>query len=343
MSRVVKTQIKMPTGVNSRDVSDLFNQMLGADKPQLTIAYPRYSRIKEIIGKIIRILDMFNQSNFICASNEYTTYRAEINIFTTSAKQLFEKYFNIDFSAYELNLEAVPDCLKAEFGEKYADIKKSDFVNTIIIMCDRLCVYGRFLKNINELDGKFISNIPGVTYEPFPFSTFNLKQVYAADGTSDNSKQFILLVLHKLYTFSKALYEEITQPDVNVEDIANIVLANMEQVRNIPELSRCRRAFDKITEAVDLLRTNFKDYYRDFISNKSTTTMMENFILDVSKNTHADVEIRREFMTIVKYYREHGGTAKKDPRVDMLFENINSTISSLERNTTNLVNLKQYE
>jgi hypothetical protein len=343
MSRVIKKQLKLPDGINGKDLSDLFNQMLGASSPPITIAYPRYLRIKDLVDKLIKIIDMFNNSPYMKSHTELATYRVEIEVFCNKAEKTFEEAFNYDFSRYELNLDAIPDDLKGEFIQKYLEIKKSNFINMFIIMCDRLLTYNRYLRDPNNLDGKFIGAIPGVEFAPFPFTTFNLKLAYHLDGISELSQRFIVNVLHKLFKFSHELYKEITSPDVNVDEIAEIILSNLDQIRGIPELSRCGRAFDRITSAIDLLKDNFGEYYRDFISTKNSSIMMENFILDVAKNTQADVEIRRQFMTIIKYYRKMAGSMKHDPSTEMLFNSLNETLNTMERGTTNLVNIKKYE
>lgn len=337
MSKVMKQKIKLPVGVNTEDLSDLFNQMLGASNPSIHISYPRYCRIKEIISKLMQIINVFNKSPFMRAYDDFKLYQTEIEAFDSRAKVDFIKYFSYDFSAYELNLNAIPAEELAAFTNTYLELKKSDFINTFIVLCDKLYVFKRYLSDINNLDGKFINALGGCEYCPFPFSTFNLKLVYNVDGINELSRTFILNVLHKLYKFSYDLYTEITSPDINVEDIAEIIISNLDQVKRIPELNRCRKAFDKIKNAIDLLKSNFNSYYRDFISTKNSTIMMEHFILDVANNTDSDAQTKREFLTIIAYYRKMAQNASvKDPRVDKLFETLNETCSVMERNTTNL-------
>jgi hypothetical protein len=314
-------KIKMPAGINGQDLSNLFNQMLGASNPSIHISYPRYSRINEIVDKLIKIIDIFNKSKFMGAYPSLATYRTEIEVFCSKARETHSEIFKYDFRKYELNLDAIPDDLKKEFTTDYVEIKKSNFINMFIILCDRLSVHARFLKDLETLDGKFIVNLAGVDFKPFPFTEFNVKEAYTLDGISDLSQRFIVNVLHKLYKFSHELYREVTSPDINVEDISNIIVSSLDQIRSLPELSRCDRAFNKIIDAIDLLKSNFNDYYRDFISTKNSSIMMENFILDVAKSTNADLEIRRQFMTIIKYYRKQAGNAKHHPSVEMLFDN----------------------
>jgi hypothetical protein len=90
-----------------------------------------------------------------------------------------------------------------------------------------------------------------------------------------------------------------------------------------------------------LLKENFGDYYRDFISTKDSTIMMQNFIIDVSKKTDSDPQVTRQFRQIISYYRELAQQQIQNPKVKMLFDKVNESFQQLERGATNLVNIKK--
>ena len=64
-------------------------------------------------------------------------------------------------------------------------------------------------------------------------------------------------------------------------------MRNIDEIQKQPELHRCKDAFKKIKESVMMLKTNFNEYYRDFVDTSDNTIIMQHFIVDVSKSTEA--------------------------------------------------------
>jgi hypothetical protein len=332
----MKKKMKLPIDSDDADLAELFNQMVGNGSANIHVTYARYLRISEMVDKLIRVLSMFNNSVYMKSHPELEQYRIEIDIFCEKSRLKYEEMFNWDFSRYELNLDMVPEESKNAFAEAYNDIKKSDLVNCFIITCDRLFPYRRFLQDRDAPSGKFVNSIPGTSFEPFPFSTFNLKLAYNLDGAASISQTFLVSVLQKLFELSHSLYREVTSPDVNIDDMVHIIMSNLNNIRNIPELSRCTKAFRKIEESVELLKGNFNEYYRDFISTKRGTIMVEHFVSDVAKNTTGDPETRAQFFRIIRYYHKMSQNQKQDPKIARLFDRLNEGFKMIERGTENI-------
>lgn len=342
MAKVVKKKVKIPIDSDDADLSDLFNQMVGQGSSNINITYGRYVRIKETLDKVLRVVNMFNNSPFM-RTPDNALHRTEIDVFYTQSIGAFARTFTFDFSRYELNLDAVPAEDRALFDTAYLDIKKSDLVNGFIVLCDRLYPYKRYLQDRESLNGKFINSIPGTSFMPFPFSTFNLIHAYNVDGITQSARDFILNVLQKLFELCHILYREVTSPDINVEDMAHVIMSNMTSIRTVPELSRCGKAFRKIEESVELLKNNFNDYYRDFISTKRGTIMVEHFVADVAKNTTSDPETRAQFFRIIRFYRKMAQNQRQDPKIERLFDRLNEGFKMVERGTENIVAAKDYD
>lgn len=219
-----------------------------------------------------------------------------------------------------------------DFRDKYAKLKTSNVINALQVICDTLMHYQHDLNDINKLDVKFIENMAGVEFRPFQFTTLDYKDLFLDEDIEDNAKKYLLIILHKIFKLSYDVYQLVTSPDIDVDEFVDIILQNLDKLKkHAPGLSRCNKAFNKIRKSAQLLKTNFNTYFKDLQETKSPTIMMENFILDVAKDTDADPETMRQFKLIIKYYRE--STAKqrgKDPKMDMLFKKVDEHLASYD-------------
>jgi hypothetical protein len=339
MSRVKVKKIKMPIG-KDEDIAEMFNQMLGAGSINMTIAWPRYRRIKSLVENLVKLFEMLNKSPFMEKNTNFANQRSEISKFCASAQTQIEAMFAMDFSDYEWNLNLVEEDLKTKFSEAYDRMKKSDLINTFVIMCSNLAVYKKYISDVNKLNHKFITSMAGAEWSPFPFTALNLKQIFSLDNIGENTIRFFMVVLNKAFELGYQLYKEISSPDVDVDQFVEIIMNSMNEIQKRPELSRCRKAFQKIKESVNLLKDKFGNYYRDFISTKDSTIIMQHFIIDVSKSADADTETTRQFRQIINYYRKIAQEQITNPRVKMLFDRVNESFKELERGAENLVNIR---
>lgn len=338
--------VKVPAGMRDENLAEIFNQMLGAGTVNVNVAYPRYERIRKTLDNLLKLFDMFAGSPLFNADAAYADNCQEIREFTKSGRAQIERLFSVDLKAYEWNYNLVGDEDRAKFTEVYTACKKSDLVNTFIIMCDRLLTYKNYIRDANALDHKFISCMPGTSWVPFPFTGMNIKALVdgllaprpgvQTVGDPTLNVRYVLIVLNKAYQLSHNLWEEITSPDVDVNQFSSLIMNNIDAIQRHPKLSRCRQAFQKIKDSVSLLQQRFSGYYRDFVSTQDSTIMMQHFILDVSKNTQADPEVTRQFRQIISYYREVAQQQIKNPKVKMLFDKVSESFRELERGTQNL-------
>lgn len=340
MAKVIKKKVKLSMGDDDSNISDMFNQMLGAGAVNMTIAYPRYLKIKEYIDRLLELFEKMSEFQYLRSNKEFETYCTELEHFVKTGRDQWKQMFSIDFSEYEWDLNTVQEEEKKLFSEEYEKMKKSQLINGFIIMCDRIIPYKRHFNDIEKLDGGFIVSMSGVEFCPFPFTHLNLKQIFTSPNLPANVKTFFLIVLHKSLEISHKLWTEITSPDIDVDEFIKVIMTSIKEVQKRPELNRCRKAFKKIEDSVHLLKGRFNNYYRDFIQTKNSSIIMEHFILDVSKNTKADAETTRQFRQIITYYRKIAQEKITDPRVKGLFDKVNESLKELERGTNNLSNLE---
>src|SRR3989344_4406429 len=325
--------------VKDKNISDMFNQMLGAGSINLSMCYPKYDNIKTYLNKLLEVLNVFNNSPLIKGYNELEINRRDINKFITKSRIEIDNIFNIDLSDYEWNLNLVDDKVKEEFEKKYNEMKESDCIFAFIKICDNLVPYRKHLGKSESLNCKFIENMAGSEFCPFPFSNMNIK--YIVDNLSANNKEneirFILIVLNKILSLSYNMYKVLNSPDFDVEEFSQVIINNLKDVKK--RIPRCEKAFKKIEDSVGLLKENFGGYYKDFIQTQNQMIIMENFISDVAKNTEADPETTRQFRQIITYYKKLADQQIKNPKVKQLFDKVNENFNALDKHE-NIVSVK---
>ncbi len=339
MSKARVKKIKVPIGANDEGIAEMFNQMLGAGSINMTIAYPRYMRIKGICEQLVKLFSLLVDSPFMKAYKDFAPQKAQMENFCAEADKKMAEIFKMDFSDYEWNLTLVEDELQKKFASDYELMKKSDLINTFIVMCDRLMPYKKNFNDLDKLNSKFITTMPGAEWIPFPFTNLNLKYIFSLN-IGKNTIGFFMIILHKSFELSHQLFEEIQSPDIDVDQFSDFIMKNIDEIQKRPELHRCKEAFNKIKESVGMLKNNFGGYYRDFISTNDSTIMMQHFILDVSK-TDTSAKITRQFQVIINYYRKIAGDQIKNPKFKMLFDKISASFKELERGTENLVKIRE--
>jgi len=330
-------KIKIPAGMSDQGISDMFNQMLGAGNVNITIAYPRYVKMKNLCGALVTVFEKLANSPFMRLSAEFSKEKREIDAFCTESRNKIAELFTTDLSEYEWNLTLVDDKMRDKFNVEYDAIKKSDLVNTFIIMCDRLVKYKKYY--VENSNCKFIHNMPGIDWSPLPFTSLNIKYIFSLEKVGQNTINFFMVVLAKAYELSYSLYTETQTPDIDIDQFVDVIMVNIDAIQQQPELHRCKRAFQKIKESVSLLKGRFNNYYRDFIITKDSTIMMQHFITDVAKQTDADPQVTAEFRRIIAYYRKIAQNHVSDPKVKMMIDKISDSLKTLERGTENLVGI----
>lgn len=340
MSKVKVKRIKIPAGMKDEGLAEMFNQMLGAENANLTIAYPRYVRIKGLCENLIRIFEMLANSPFMRSMTEFAREREQIIKFCEQGRAEIKELFCMDFSDYEWNLTLVESELQKKFTILYESMKVSHIVNNFINIVDRLHSFRKNFEDINNMNHKFINTMPGVEWYPFPFTTLNIKYIFSLSNIGSNTIAFFMTIFNKTYEYSRKVYDEVQSPNIDIDQFITIIMSNIDEIQKRPELSRCKKAFEKIKHSVGLLKTNFNNYYRDFIDTKDSTIIMQHFILDVGKTTEADAQVTQQFRTIISYYRKIAQNQITNPKIKMLFDKANESFQKLERGTENLVKIR---
>jgi len=331
---------KVPTGMDNPELSKLFNSMLDVDSVNITVAYPRYRRMGDLCEQLLKVFTLVANNPFI-AQPEFTLQQSELLEFCSRYTERHKELFSIDLSEYEWNLEAIDESLNKYFCQTYSGIKKSDLVNNFVMVCNELAKYRDNFVDLDKLDHRFITAMPGTEWCPFPFTSLNLKHIFTLPTVGDLTTRFFMTVLNKIYTLSFKLYREASAFDIDVDKFVSLMSNSIDDLQKQPKLSRCRRALKKTKESLDLLKDNFGDYYRDFIETKDPTIIMQHFVIDVSKSSaNADPAIHREFKTIISYYREMARKKIDNPHLKALFDTVDNSLKEMQQGAENIVGIK---
>jgi len=315
----VRTIKKKSGGVDANDLGSVFNQLLGDEKsldPEVVLE--KYNKLSSNIKTIKKILQKFIETILLPKFSENHT----VSLHITNMKKFIESCEDI------LSLEVN----SASVIHVYRTIKESEIVNKLLITCKNLLVYSKSLEDIDSLSEAFIHNEPGIALELFSFSKLNFKTLFNSPHMNKDNKKYVLIVLSMVFTKSYDIYNLVTSPDIDIDKFSKIIIDSIQEAKK--SIPRCDKAFRKIAHSVDLLKNNFGGYYKDFIITKSPSIIVENFVLDVSKDLDADAETTRQFKRIVMHYQKRFNESgkNKDPRLNQMFATIHDKFKILETN-----------
>jgi hypothetical protein len=131
-----------------------------------------------------------------------------------------------------------------------------------------------------------------------------------------------------MYTIGHDVYEAVSAPDVDVSEFVGVIMSSIGEVKK--HIPRCDQAFQKIIESVDLLKGNFNGYYKDYTASGNPTIIMENFVLDVSKNTKSSPAVTAQFRRIITHYRKLASQQASHPKLQSLFAQVDANFQELE-------------
>jgi len=333
-SKVVKSTLQ------NKDVIDMFHGVIGTDGASISIIHPKYELIETNIKRFLQVLDILHNVKFMCY---FEAFRDNLDMYLFSLRRQFidafkapslEPYFAASneivhkLSPVSRDYTKIPVDVVNAFNEIYAEIKKCNLINTVIETCKNLIQYKKSIEDINDLKDKFLLK-GGMNFSPLPFLIFNFKKIYIDDRLSEDNKDFILTILHKLYTISHEIYDTLSSPDIDVNEFVTIIMSSIDDVKK--QIPRCDQAFNKISESVGLLKGNFNSYYKDYISSNNPTIIMENFVLDVSKNTRSSPVLTAQFRKIIAHYRKIASQQANNPKLQTLFQQVDKNFQELEK------------
>lgn len=302
--------------IDQDGMAEMFNQLLGDEKAlDINIIKDKYMKLKTNIERIYKLLDSFHNTIYVKVINtifDTTIYKQNIKNFIEDCKTLVS--------------EDIPDDKLVRY---YKYLKEHKIIKDCIHICKNLIIYKKYIDDNDNLSDVFIKSSKTHDLIIFPFCNFDIKMIYTHSKIDESVSKYILIFLNMLYKTTFEIYEIITSPDIDISKFSDIIIQSIQQAKKM--IPRANRAFKKIEQSVELLKNNFQNYYKDFVSTKNPTIILENFILDCSKDNSEDVdlELARQFKRIVMFYQKKSQGKIKDPRINQLFEMLNKNFDML--------------
>lgn len=328
----IKSKVVQAT-INNKDVIDMFHGVLGTGEAvdlNLDIVHPKYVRIAENCSRFLRVLDALRDS---AAMARFPAELAHLAHYVDDLRAKAAATFrapDLRGPHGEFVREAVTKEQYEAFATVYKDVKDSALVSTIIVACNNLTTHKAAIENIDALQDRFLTRSAGLSFAPLPeLPAVNFKQIYISDLLTADDKRFVLTVIHKLYATSHDVYEAVSAPDIDVKEFVNIVMMSLDDVKK--QIPRCEEAFARIRDSVGLLEGNFDGYHKDYIASGNPTIIMENFVLDVSKQEGTSPKITSQFRRIVTHYRKLASQQATNPKLRTLFQQVDKNFQELEK------------
>jgi hypothetical protein len=328
-------------------VLEMFDGALGGDGPSLKIAWPKYAETRTQVARFVTLLELFASSSSMAT---FDAAREALSDYAARLRKEFEEVFAApDLRALypasgadvaeaagvdvPVDFDAVsPEHYKL-FTDVAARVKDSDIVKTAVVTCKNLVDHKKALEDEAKPSPSFLIRSASMSFTPLPeLAAVNFKAIYISDRLLPDQKQFVLRILCKLYAITRAVYDAVSAPDVDVEEFSEIITASLADVKKL--IPRCDEAFDKLAGSVDLLKGNFNDYWSDSVAAGNKSLIMENFVLDVSRSSTSSPQITRQFRQIISFYRKQASMRVTDPRMRTVFAHVDKNFSELERKSS---------
>jgi len=366
----VKVTVAQKT-MKDKQLIELFNQMVGTSAPDPNVVTPKYDRLLELSRETVGILQSFVGTAPQVLRDEFPKGVEEIERFVAKSTTDLDGMTLVEQSEHtlageELNsVNANPELMNKlmenlgtkynteELGETYKNLKDSEFIKSVIMTYRQLkealaaeaerrkvkmetLDTEHDLADKTKLRGGFIKKSLGDVLHLFSFSSLNFKELCMAAfvGSPNKPKSMynnILFMLYLIYSKCDQIYRLVSSPDIDVDKFSEALVGNIATIKK--QIPRCNEAFDKIEDSVHLLRDKFGGYYKDFITSQNPGIIVENFVLDVAKDSKANSKVTRQFKQIIGFYKKKMAGQIKDPKIKRIFDLVGANLNILEKKT----------
>jgi hypothetical protein len=346
-SKTVRSTISNP------DVLSMFQGVLGGESgaPPLVAIWPKFEKLRDGTARFVRVVELLAGARCLRARAEQPAVARFAAGLRTQHTDVFgpaipnlAQYLAGDTTAAldpRAAFSAVPADTGVEFAKLFPAARDSQLVKLVLVTCANLVPHKRALADASSLRARFLERDAGTRFAPVhACADLDFRRLWAdtapgpfadaaATAAANSDHELLLLALHQLYSSSHDVYTAFSMPDVDVEEFSSVVMSSIGEVRG--KIPRCNEAFDKIIDSVGLLRGNFSSYYRDFVGSNNPTIIMENFVLDVSRNADSSPAVARQFRTIISHYKKIASQSSTDPKLQTLFRMVDKNFAELER------------
>lgn len=325
--------------IGNKDLNDIFNVMIGNADASPTIIEPKYDSLLNSMKLFMSTFEIFHNSDFCqkllldgmnCRQEftDFLKYKDFLDLKTLpEEKHKMRTNFsgNLMEDLYELGCKYDP----VKLNITYKDLKNSELLDHIFKTLDNIKSllyedkqkYGgsyTCLDVPNDLSNRFFIKT-NLSTKLFSWSGLDFNFMYTFYSSQENDfNRLVLLVLHKMYLYASNCYETYMEPDI---DIDQFVSSFKEQIDAYSKtVNECGEAFGLLKKSLGLLRKNFKEYHKRFMTTKQPNIIFDSYICDIaSKNKHNRIALAQFRKLIRIIYEKLPPEMKKDTRFDTLF------------------------
>lgn len=347
----VKVKKLMSNDVDQEMLTGLFEQMTGMKDADTNVILPKYIKVMVLLKKINKLYNLLiNLDVFTTTFSDYV-WIDEIKMFCDDIKQecgldVNEEYKEDAFRYFLHNKFSKKEMTPAEIemdkhiknntssdaeinkylNKLYKTVKNSNTIKKIMITSSNLGQFKGFLsaENVSDI---FIHNYPGNTFIPLAFTTMDLKLIWYSD-IEPKGKKFILTILQHTFKISYEIYDIIYSPDIDISEFSDILISTISKLRS--QIPRCDKAFDVIENSVNMLKNNFKDYFRESVETENPSSILQSFIIDVGNTQKANPVVVGQFRKITAFMKRNAANST-DPNVKKLFKMLNNQFNAIDK------------
>jgi hypothetical protein len=325
--------------VQNEEVMAMFKDVLDMSGNDLGVIHPRAHTIATHVDRFLRTLEAIFEPGIL---DRHPGAKDAIEIYAASLRRQYDGVFvgrrfpglpDYDPTAIlPIDYDAVPEDAAEAFARYYHDeLRPSNLVNIIVVATKNLIPFQKYIGNRDKLRDRFLTKTAGMSLCPLPdLPQLDIKYLYHDQAATADDRSFLLLFVHKLYSVGYDVYDVMSKPDIDMNDFVDVVGVALGDLRG--RVARCDKAFDRIEKSVDLLRTNFSGYYKDFIASSNPSVIMESFVIDVSKTSQGSPELARQFRRIMAYIGKASEQSRAaDPKLRLLLDSVDDRFKELAK------------
>ena len=332
--------VKKKIGVDD-EVVKLFNMMLGVEDADPVLIEPKYESLHHAMSSFVKTWNIFFRSaiyrdiilpEFGGAAEFANFLEASEKFLATALIQPEENKIQLKFEGtIEENLyELGSKYNKAALNKAYRGLKESELLKMINITLSNLKT---LLEDDRKKTGAIFSalDLPQALSNSFikktdlctkilGWSSLSFREIY--DTLHEREKEFDTLILVSLrltYVNAAECYKIIMQPDIDIEKFFEAFGSKLDDVK--VAIPGCDAAFKTLKKSLGLLKRNFGEYYKKFVTtSQNPGVIFESFLGDVANNNKNNPTVLVQFKKIIGYIKNNlPPHLKENPTVSKLW------------------------
>lgn len=319
----------------------LFNTMLGLEDADPVLIEPKYENLFKCLQDIVQTWSIFFNSS-VCQNliiphmncgGELEKFIIESEKFLGEHKLIPEENKiqtkfsdSLETDLYELGSKYN----KVALNKAYRELKNSDLMKHVTITLSNLKV---LLEDDRNRTGAVFSclDIPQSLSPSFIKKTAldtkilnwsSLDFGYLYSNLCEFEKDFnelVLMALRITYINATECYKILMQPDIDIEKFVDAFSKKLDEVKVV--IPGCESAFKTLKKSLGLLKRNFTEYYKKFVTTSNNPGIIfESFLGDVAQKNKNNPAVIVQFKKIIGYIKNNLPSDLKDnPAVSKLW------------------------